>query len=118
MSTKAIQLRSKTAAAVKIGGLSFKGDLAAAELLTGTPTAVIRPDDGSLVVDQLARNTVTLTIRVGDEPDPQKDEVCAANEAVTFLVTGGRKGKIYDIEVQCPGTVSALHAVVCRLEVT
>lgn len=117
MSVKAVQVRKKTPGEVKTAGTSFLGKLSAGELLTGTPTATISPNDGELVVDTLARNTVVLTLRKGSEPS-QEDDVCAANQAVTWRVSGGRPGQLYEITIRCAGTVSDAHEVVCLLEIS
>ena len=72
------------------GAYSFKGELDAGELLTGTPTAT-EVTSSDLTITNVAVNTATLEV--------SKDLLVIAGQAVQYKVIGHLAGKEYKVKI-------------------
>lgn len=89
MSIALTEIWSKGASEVRNAAISFVGKLDNGELLSGSPTVTATT---GITIASAAKNSTTVTI---------DGESVAANQAVTFRVSGGSAGSSYTITASC-----------------
>jgi len=91
MTIKAPELPRKSPGDTEAGAVNFVNQLRESELLTGTPTAE-EQTTSALTLSNVGLNSGSVEIA---------GVTAAANQAITFSVSGGSSSTLYSIKVTC-----------------